>query len=45
MKPQAFHAGNVPRRMQGLHSDPWKALRRTSQNLTAAMKERLGIVQ
>jgi bifunctional non-homologous end joining protein LigD len=43
MRPQAFHVGNVARRLQRLHSDPWKALRRTSQNLTAGMKRRLGI--
>jgi bifunctional non-homologous end joining protein LigD len=43
MKPQAFHAANVARRLQGVRSDPWKAFRRTSQNLTAAMKKRLGL--
>jgi bifunctional non-homologous end joining protein LigD len=45
MKPANFHAGNVARRMSGLRSDPWKALRRTSQNLTLAMKRKLGLVQ
>ena len=31
MKPRtSFHVGNFPRRLQGLASDPWKAL---SQNL------------
>jgi bifunctional non-homologous end joining protein LigD len=43
MKPSSFHAGNVVRRLQGLHSDPWKAFRRTSQTLTAPMKRKLGI--
>jgi len=43
MKPSSFHAGNVARRLQGLHSDPWKTFRRTSQALTAAMKRNLGI--
>ena len=43
LKPQSFHAGNVARRLQGLRSDPWKAFRRTSQNLTAAMRRRLGV--
>jgi bifunctional non-homologous end joining protein LigD len=43
MKPASFHAGNVPRRLQGLHSDPWKAFRRKSQTLTAAMKRKLGL--
>jgi len=43
MKPAAFHAGNVARRLQGLHTDPWKAFRRTTQSLTAAMKRKLGI--
>jgi hypothetical protein len=45
MNPQSFHAGNVARRLQGLHSDPWKAFRRTSQNLTAPMKRRLGLAE
>ena len=43
MKPASFHAGNVARRLQGLHTDPWKTFRRTSQALTAAMKRKLGI--
>jgi bifunctional non-homologous end joining protein LigD len=43
MKPTQFHAGNVSRRMHGLHSDPWKTMRRTSQTLTAAMKRKLGL--
>jgi bifunctional non-homologous end joining protein LigD len=43
MKPQSFHAGNVPRRLQGLRSDPWKTFRRTSQNLTATMRRKLGM--
>ena len=43
MKPTSFHAGNVAKRMRGLHSDPWKAFRRTSQTLTAPMKRKLGI--
>ena len=43
MKPTAFHAGNVVRRLQGLHSDPWKLFRRRAQTLTAAMKRKVGI--
>jgi bifunctional non-homologous end joining protein LigD len=43
MKPQQFNVGTVPRRLAGLRSDPWKAFRRTSQNLTAPMKRSLGI--
>src|SRR5438270_11695515 len=45
MKPTQFHAGNVARRMSGLRSDPWKALRRSAQTLTAAMKRSLGILE
>ena len=45
MKPSSFHAGNVVRRLHGLHSDPWKALRRTSQTLTLAMKRKLGLIE
>ena len=43
MKPTSFHAGNVVRRLQGLHSDPWKAFRRKSQTITAAMKRKVGL--
>jgi bifunctional non-homologous end joining protein LigD len=43
MKPSSFHVGNVVRRLQGIHSDPWKAFRRKSQALTAAMKRKLGL--
>ena len=43
LKPDSFHAGNVVRRLQGLHSDPWKTFRRTTQTLTAAMKQKLEI--
>jgi bifunctional non-homologous end joining protein LigD len=43
MKPSSFHVGSVVRRLQGLHSDPWKAFRRKSQTLTAAMKRKLGL--
>jgi|SRR6185437_3963492 len=43
MKPASFHVGNIVRRMHGLHSDPWKAFRRSPQTLTAAMKKRLAI--
>ena len=43
MKPRQFHAANVARRLQGLHSDPWKTFRRRPQTLTAAMKRKLGI--
>ena len=42
-KPAAYHAGNVVRRLQGLHSDPWKAFRRKSQSLSAAAKRRFGV--
>ena len=44
-KPAGFHVGNVARRLGGLRSDPWKAFRRTSQNLTLAMKRKLGLIQ
>jgi len=43
MKPLSFHAGNIARRLQGLHTDPWKTFRRTSQTLTAAMKRKVGV--
>jgi bifunctional non-homologous end joining protein LigD len=43
MKPSSFHAANVLRRLQGLHSDPWKLFRRSQQTLTATMKRKLGI--
>jgi bifunctional non-homologous end joining protein LigD len=43
MKPTSFHVGNVVRRLQGLHSDPWKAFRRKSQTITAAMKRKVGL--
>jgi len=43
MKPGSYHAGNVARRLQGLHSDPWKAFRRKSQALTAAMQRKFGV--
>jgi len=43
MRPGKFHAGNVPKRLHGLHSDPWQALRRKAQTLTAAMKRKLEI--
>jgi len=43
MRTSAYHAGNVARRLQGLHSDPWKAFRRKSQSLSAAVKRKLGI--
>ena len=43
LKPTTFHAGNIVRRLQGLHTDPWKTFRRTSQTLTAAMKRKLGL--
>jgi bifunctional non-homologous end joining protein LigD len=43
MKARSFHTANVPRRLQGLHTDPWKAFRRKPQTLTAAMKRKLGI--
>jgi bifunctional non-homologous end joining protein LigD len=43
MKPASFHAGNVVRRLQGLRSDPWKAFRRKSQTITAAMRRKVGL--
>ncbi len=43
LKPTTFHAGNVARRLQGLRTDPWKAFRRTTQTLTAAMRRKVGI--
>lgn len=43
MKPAAFHAASIVRRMSGLHSDPWKPMRRMAQNLTLSMKRKLGI--
>ncbi len=43
LKPDAFNVTTVPRRLQGLRADPWKAMRRTSHTLTAAMKRKLGI--
>ena len=45
MKPAQFNAASVPRRMGGLHSDPWKAFRRNAHTLTAAMKRSLGILE
>jgi bifunctional non-homologous end joining protein LigD len=44
MKPASFDVTSVARRICGLRTDPWAALRRTSQTLTAAMKRSLGIV-
>jgi bifunctional non-homologous end joining protein LigD len=43
MRPEKFHAGNMHRRVAGLHTDPWKAMRRKGQTLTSAMKRKLGI--
>ena len=43
MKPAQFNVGTVLRRLQGLHSDPWKTFRRTAQTLTAAMKRKAGV--
>lgn len=43
MRPGKFHVRNILRRLEGLHSDPWKALRRKPQTLTSAMKRQLGI--
>jgi bifunctional non-homologous end joining protein LigD len=43
MKPEKYHAGNVAKRLRGLHSDPWKQLRRKPQALTAAMKRKLDL--
>lgn len=43
MRPGKFTAATVARRMGGLRSDPWKALRRSPQTLTATMKRQLGI--
>lgn len=43
LKPTSYPAGNIVRRLRGLHSDPWKAIHRTSQTLTLTMKRKLGI--
>jgi bifunctional non-homologous end joining protein LigD len=43
MKPAKYHVGNVAKRLRGLHSDPWKQLRRTPQAITAAMKRKLDL--
>jgi bifunctional non-homologous end joining protein LigD len=43
MKPEKYHVKNVAKRLQGLHSDPWKQLRRKPQAITAAMKRKLEI--
>ena len=43
LKPAQFHVGNVARRLAGPRPDPWKAFRRASQTLTAAMKRKVGI--
>jgi bifunctional non-homologous end joining protein LigD len=45
MKPANFHVGNVARHMGGARPDPWKAMRRTSQTLTLAMKRKLGLIE
>ena len=45
MKPASFHAGNAARLMAGARPDPWKAMRRTSQTLTLAMKRKLGLLE
>jgi bifunctional non-homologous end joining protein LigD len=43
MKPEKYHVRNVAKRLHGLHSDPWKQLRRKPQALTAAMKRKLDL--
>jgi bifunctional non-homologous end joining protein LigD len=43
MRPTKYHAGNVAKRLHGLHSDPWKQLRRKHQVITAAMKRKLDL--
>jgi len=43
LKPETFHVGNIARRLSGIRPDPWKTFRRTSQNLTNAMKKELGL--
>ena len=43
MKPTKYHVDNVARRLRGLHSDPWKQLRRKPQAITAAMKRKLDL--
>ena len=45
MKPANFHVANVARHMAGARPDPWKAMRRTSQTLTMAMKRKLGLIE
>jgi bifunctional non-homologous end joining protein LigD len=41
MRPGKYHVGNVVKRLRGLHSDPWKQLRRKPQALTTTMKRKL----
>ena len=41
MRPGKYHVGNVVKRLRGLHSDPWKQLRRKPQSLTTTMKRKL----
>ena len=41
MRPGKYHVGNVVKRLRGLHSDPWKQLRRKPQVLTTTMKRKL----
>jgi bifunctional non-homologous end joining protein LigD len=43
LKPDRFTVATVPRRLRGLHSDPWGPLRRTAQTLTTTMKRKLEI--
>jgi len=43
MKPDRFNVASIPRRLQGLRSDPWQPMRRKAQTLTATMKRQLGI--
>ena len=45
VKPASFHVGNVARHMAGARPDPWKAMRRTAQTLTMAMKRKLGLLE
>ncbi len=43
MKPTQFTVASVPRRLAALRTDPWLAMRRLSQTLTAPMRRKLGM--
>lgn len=43
MRPERFTVASVPRRLASLRTDPWQAMRRLPQNLTAPMRRKLGM--